>query len=81
MKLELTRVAIKDLDRLEQKTRDKVKEELYKLRDNKAKFKKIKGQEQTGRLRVGEYRVIFEISGETIYIKTVKHRREVYRNL
>ena len=81
MKLELTRTAMKDLDQLEQKIRGNVNEELYKLRDNKARFKKLKGQEHTGRLRVGEYRVIFEISGETIYIKTVKHRREAYRNL
>ena len=81
MKIELTRTAIKDLDQLNQATKERVYKELYKLRDNQAKFKKLKAHEKAGRLRIGEYRVIFELSGEIIYIKSVKHRREVYRDI
>ena len=34
------------------------------------------------RLRVGEYRVIYEldISGNTVFLLTVGHRREIYRD-
>jgi len=31
------------------------------------------------RLRVGDYRVLFEIEGETIIIYRIRHRREAYR--
>jgi mRNA interferase RelE/StbE len=31
------------------------------------------------RLRVGDYRVLFEIEGETIIVYRVRHRREAYR--
>jgi len=31
------------------------------------------------RFRVGDYRIIFEIESETIFILTIGHRREIYR--
>ena len=31
------------------------------------------------RLRVGEYRVLFEIEGKAIIIYRIRHRREAYR--
>ena len=31
------------------------------------------------RLRVGEYRVLFEIEGKAIIIDRIRHRREAYR--
>lgn len=31
------------------------------------------------RLRVGDYRVLFEIEGNTIVVYGVRHRREAYR--
>ena len=30
------------------------------------------------RLRVGNYRVLFEIEGQTIFIYRIQHRRKVY---
>ncbi len=29
-------------------------------------------------LRVGDYRIVYEITGHTVYILTIKHRRHVY---
>ncbi len=29
-------------------------------------------------LRVGDYRIVYEITAQTIYILTIKHRRHVY---
>ena len=40
-------------------------------------IKKLKGMHDF-RLRVGDYRVIFEIDGKTIYILKVGHRRHIY---
>lgn len=31
------------------------------------------------RLRVGDYRVLFEVEGERVVVYRVRHRREVYR--
>ncbi len=43
--------------------------------------RKISGSEHDWRIRVGTYRVIYEIDekGKTVKILRVRHRREVYR--
>ncbi len=42
---------------------------------------KLEGQERRYRLRVGDYRVIYEIQDEVLIVLIVRigHRREVYR--
>jgi mRNA interferase RelE/StbE len=42
---------------------------------------KLSGSERTYRLRVGDYRVIYEVDPEaqTVVIYHVRHRREAYR--
>jgi mRNA interferase RelE/StbE len=42
---------------------------------------KLSGGEATYRLRVGDYRVIYEVDNKTraVVIHYVRHRREVYR--
>jgi mRNA interferase RelE/StbE len=44
---------------------------------------KLSGVEVTYRMRVGNYRVIYEVDPEakTIIVHYVRHRREVYRKL
>jgi mRNA interferase RelE/StbE len=44
---------------------------------------KIKGSRKDWRLRIGDYRVLYEINNviKTITIMRIKHRREVYRDL
>lgn len=31
------------------------------------------------RLRIGDYRAIFDLEGKTVYILRVRHRKEVYK--
>lgn len=33
------------------------------------------------RWRAGNYRIVFDISGETVYVLKVKHRREIYKDI
>jgi mRNA-degrading endonuclease RelE of RelBE toxin-antitoxin system len=45
---------------------------------------KIKKEAQKGnpiryRLRVGDWRIIFNVSSDTLIIETIKHRREAYQ--
>jgi mRNA interferase RelE/StbE len=45
--------------------------------------KKLKGESNLWRIRVGDYRVLYEIQDEIkrIEISYVRHRRDVYRDL
>lgn len=44
---------------------------------------KLQGAERLYRLRVGDYRIVYEVDRETeqITVHYVRHRREVYRTL
>ena len=41
--------------------------------------KKLKGIKDVYRFRIGDYRVIFDVSGTIITILNLGHRREIYR--
>ena len=43
--------------------------------------KKLSGTDSTYRVRVGDYRVIYEIDGKEVTVTVLKigHRREIYR--
>ena len=40
--------------------------------------KKLSAREAKYRLRVGSYRVLFQLEGTTIFVYAVKHRKEAY---
>ena len=40
--------------------------------------KRLKNMTLAYRLRVGEYRVLFEVEGDRIIVYRVRHRREAY---
>ena len=40
--------------------------------------KKLSAQEKKYRLRVGAYRILFQLEGPTIFVYAVKHRRDAY---
>lgn len=42
---------------------------------------KLTNAERLHRLRVGEYRVIYEVHGSDLTVLAVRHRRDVYRVL
>ena len=43
--------------------------------------KKLSGEDQAWRIRIGDYRVVYEIndSAQFVEIRSVAHRRDVYR--
>lgn len=43
-------------------------------------IKRIVGEENKYRLRVGDYRVIFEIKDTSIRILKIGHRKNIYKN-
>lgn len=67
------------LDKLELSTALRIAKKVHELRTNpfNQDIKKLKGS-PLYRLRVGDYRVIFELSPDSILILKVGHRQHIY---
>jgi len=78
----LQRPAEKELDALEKSVHKRIAARLLVLEEDPrpAGVKKLQGQESY-RLRVGDYRILYTIDDKTkkVFIQAVGHRREVYR--
>lgn len=79
----LERSSEKDLKRLEPDTFKRVIKGIKELSENPkpAGCRKITGSKNDWRIRIGDYRVIYEIDDKANAVKVmiVKHRREAYR--
>jgi len=77
--------AEKDLRRLPKNYQNKIIQKILNLKDNPKPIeaRKITSSENYYRIRVGDYRIIYEINykEKRINIFRVRHRKEVYRNL
>lgn len=84
-RLLLTARARKDLDRLRGVEWDRVREALFALRENPRPpgCKKLQGGRFTYRIRVGDYRAVYDINddAQSLTILRVRHRRDAYRGL
>lgn len=73
----------KELDDLDKSIFDRIIREIKFLAHNPhpAGCKKIVGSKQSWRIRVGDYRVVYEIDDQQsqVRILRVRHRKEVYR--
>lgn len=71
------------MDRLPGNIRARVLAALENLREDPRppKAVKVSGQENTWRIRVGDYRVVYEVHGDVLMILVVgvAHRKDVYR--
>jgi mRNA interferase RelE/StbE len=83
--LYIERRAEKDLKKLEASLFSEIVARIKELADNPHPHgsKKIAGSQNDWRIRIGNYRVLYEIDNKTktIKIMRVKHRREAYRDL
>ena len=72
--------AIKDLDSLQPDIARRIVEKVTGLRnDLHGDVKRLTNFTPEYRLRVGDYRVLFEVEGGRVMVYRVRHRREVYR--
>jgi len=79
----LSRQAKKFLEKLDEDTRERIKEKLRLLADNPfaLPYKKIKGRENTYRIRVGDYRIIYSVRGYEVRILKIDKRERIYDRL
>jgi len=72
--------AIRDLANLPLPIRRRILAKIEVLQtDRRGDVKRLTNYTPEYRLRVGEYRVLFDIEGSTIIVYRVGHRREAYR--
>ena len=83
--IQVTRAAHRDLRKLPRDVLERIDEQIRALRDDPRPHgsKKLRHEDSIYRIRVGDYRIIYQIhDGElVVIIVRVRHRREVYDNL
>jgi mRNA interferase RelE/StbE len=85
--VKFTKRALKDLAGLDKATHNKILESLPLLEVNPfaeiLQFKKLRGQKSLYRIRIGNYRVVYEVRGAELIIVVIRigHRKDVYRYL
>jgi mRNA interferase RelE/StbE len=81
--IQFLRPARKDLENLSSKMQARIMKAIDNLKDNPHSrlSKKLKGSVDTFRIRVGDYRVIYEIHEDEIVVLIIRvgHRKDVYK--
>lgn len=82
-KIEFVASAAKEFRALETRMKQRITAAIDDLRQNPrpADSRKLRGHQRLHRIRIGSYRVVYEIDDqvELIRITRVRHRRDVYR--
>ncbi|MCG6188747.1 type II toxin-antitoxin system RelE family toxin [Maribellus maritimus] len=81
MKIRIRKSAIKDLKRINPEHKKKIHSKILTLKDfpEVTNVKKLTNFEPAYRLRIGDYRVLFDVVDDCIEIGRVLHRKESYR--
>ncbi len=78
----ITSAARKDIRKISQPIRSRIDNRIVELADNPrpAGVKKLVQQDELYRVRVGDYRIIYQINDAVrkVFIARVRHRREAY---
>lgn len=82
--IQITRSAQKELEKVDgQKLRQRIVTAIYNLaaEPRPVHSKKMAGVDDTYRIRVGDYRVVYSIHDQMLLVEVIKvgHRRHVYR--
>ena len=80
MKIEILDKAIKDLKKIDKVQAKKILNSISELvkYPNIANVKRLTNHNPTHRLRIGSYRVLFNIENDVIVVSRIKHRKDVY---
>ena len=84
-RVEFKRSAAKALKNIPKSDQRRIRDKIDSLSENlpEPTTTKMKGDNPFHRIRVGDYRIIYEIHGDILVIMVLKigHRKEVYRRL
>lgn len=81
MEIRIRRSAIKDLKRISPEYKSKIPKKILSLNNfpDVRNIKKLTNFEPAYRLRVGDYRILFDVVDNCIEIGRVLHRKESYK--
>ena len=81
MEINIRKSAIKDSKTIAQKDKEKIYAKILELKDFPAvlNVKKLTNFEPAYRLRVGDYRILFDVTEDSIEIGRILHRKESYK--
>lgn len=79
MEIKYTKDAVKQINAMDKPAKERIKTAIDAL--PKGDIKKLKGYTTKYRLRVGTYRIIYDIQDNTIIIGAVLPRGDAYKNL
>jgi mRNA interferase RelE/StbE len=83
-KLEVTKSVEKDFNKISKEKHEYLLNAIESLSSNPfpiSQYKKLKGTMNSYRLRVGDYRILYEVEDviKIITVYRVRHRKEVYK--
>ncbi|MFH1617265.1 MAG: type II toxin-antitoxin system RelE/ParE family toxin [Candidatus Margulisiibacteriota bacterium] len=83
-KVEIKRSALKDIKKLEKGSIPPIYRKIASLSDNPhpAQSQKLKGMDNSYRLRIGDYRIIYQIDhqNKAVMVFGIGHRKDIYRD-
>lgn len=81
MEINIRKSAIKDSKNIAYKDKEKIYAKILELKEFPAvlNVKKLTNFEPAYRLRVGDYRILFDVTEDTIEIGRILHRKESYK--
>jgi mRNA interferase RelE/StbE len=82
-RIELARSATKDLRGIDRQWIPRILAAIEELAEDPLPVgcKKLVGSEHTYRIRIGDYRIVYDLQGAAlvVFVVRVRHRRDVYR--
>lgn len=79
-----SKVFLKDLEKLPADLKPKVEKALLDLKENPHSGRNIKKLAAvdvgTWRMRIGDWRLRYDVVGDEIHLHIIRHRKDVYRN-
>ncbi len=82
-KILLSRDAAKFLEKISKKDKDRIKDALLDIAEDpySLPYKKIRGRKGLLRVRVGDYRILYQVIEKEIWVILIEHREEIYKKL
>jgi len=80
MRVEVRKSAVKDFKKISEPYKSKIKEKIALLEKfpELPNIKKLTNHTPSYRLRVGDYRILFDVYSDHIEVAAIKHRKESY---
>ena len=81
MEIKLRRASIRDLDKINSKDKKRILNSITSLKNfpQASNIKHLVASDSAYRMRVGNYRVLFDVINDTIFIARVLHRKDAYK--